>query len=290
MEKNPSEIVTGAGLHGGAPARLRIAPGQPGQASGPRLRFPGTGWLSRGDFASLPRRADRSTRLGAPGAEVRTPEHLLAALLFFRDASLDIDCDAPELPGLDGSALAYRDALARLEPASAAAPAWTLYPSGLDWEYHWGYGSLRVRPAAAFRARFELDRPPLRQAFVLEDPLTAWREILPARTFAFHEEWREAVSRGLMAGAGPDSGLLLAESESAHRDLSLAHPEWGGGPYPLLNRPAWRMENELAKHKLLDLLGDLALADLSLPAVEIEIRNGGHRINHLLVDRLLAGS
>ncbi|MDQ3000581.1 MAG: UDP-3-O-acyl-N-acetylglucosamine deacetylase [Fibrobacterota bacterium] len=293
MEKKHPQILTGPGLHGGTPARLEIAIREPQgaqgapEAPGPRLRFPGTGWVSRAELASLPRLADRSTRLGSPGSEIRTPEHLLAALLFFRESPLDIDCDAPEPPGLDGSALAYREALARLNPAGAAAPAWRHYSSGLDWEYHWSYGSLRVRPASGFRVRYELDRAPLRQVFVLEDPETAWREILPARTFAFHGEWREAVARGLMTGAGPDSGMLLAESESGHRELLRAHPEWKGGPFPLLNQPEWRMENELAKHKILDLLGDLALADLALPAVEIDIRNGGHRINHMLVDKLL---
>ena len=105
---------------------------------------------------------------------------------------------------------------------------------------------------------------------------------------------------GLMAGAGADSGLLLAETEAEHASLLRAHPAWRGGPFPLLNQPAWRMEDEPVKHKILDLLGDLALigpgghgghggpgvsdgpesldgpdpAGPALPALNIEIRNG----------------
>jgi hypothetical protein len=109
-----------------------------------------------------------------------------------------------------------------------------------------------------------------------------------------------------MAGADADSGLLLAESEVEHRGLLAArtidparspHPareesrgraELRGGPFPLLNRPDWRLEDEPVKHKVLDLLGDLALAGLALPRAEIEIRNGGHGVNHQLLARLLA--
>ena len=143
----------------------------------------------------------------------------MASLLFFSGLPLDIRCDAAEIPGLDGSALPFRDALSRLAPERAARPAWREYPSDLSWEYSWNYGWMRVRPAARFRVRFELDRPPLRQAFVLEDAATAWSQILPARTFAFHREWLQASTQGLMAGAGADSGLLLAESREEHASL-----------------------------------------------------------------------
>lgn len=240
------------------------------------------------DLGRLPRTSNRATTLGAGDGVLATPEHLLAALLFFASEPLDVEGDSPELPGLDGSALPYRDALSSLFPAAAADPAWREYPSDLAWEYHWSYGYVRIRPASRFRVRWELDRGPLRQAYLLEDAGTAFREILPARTFAFHREWRAATAQGLMAGATDGSGLLLAESEGEYREVLARFPQWPGGPYPLLNRAAWRGENELAKHKILDLLGDLALLGLTLPQADIEIRNGGHAVNHLLIDRLSA--
>ena len=92
--------------------------------------------------------------------------------------------DAAELPGLDGSALPYRQALARLAPEAARRPSWREYPCGLAWEDRWEDGGLSIRPAAGFRVRYEIARGPLRQSFVLEDSATAWDGILPARTFA----------------------------------------------------------------------------------------------------------
>lgn len=299
---------------------------------GIRFLLPGGHDLSLEELGGLDREANRATVLKGPmrraldaslqdqagnltagTAILKTPEHLLASLLFFSGQPLDIRCDAAEIPGLDGSALPFREALSRLFPERAARPAWREYPCDLSWEYHWSYGWIKVRPAARFRVRFELDRPPLRQAFVLEDAETAWSHILPARTFAFHREWLQALSQGLMAGAGEDSGLLLAESRDEHATVSGAHPFWRGGPFPLLNQPSWRMEDEPVKHKILDLLGDLALigsggyrdsdgaggpgghgdqgipaAGPALPALDIRIRNGGHRSNHLLIERILS--
>jgi UDP-3-O-acyl-N-acetylglucosamine deacetylase len=126
----------------------------------------------------------------------------------------------------------------------------------------------------------------LRQSFVLAAAAAAWDEILPARSFAFHAEWRAALSAGLMAGAGIDSGLLLAASEAEYRAVSASHPEWPRGPYPLLNQSAWRFPDEPVKHKILDLLGDLALNGLALPRASIEVRNGGHAAHHRLLARL----
>lgn len=290
MRPCDSVSLTGAGVHSGSASSLALILRKGPGLRGPRFRFPGLPDLGPGDLAALPRRAQRATVLGEAG-QMRTPEHLLAALLFFRDEPLDITCDAPEPPGLDGSALPFREAMAALAPARAAAPAWREYPCDLRWEHGWEYGYIRVRPAPFFRVCFELDRPPLRETYALEGPAAAWREILPARTFAFHREWREAMDSadGLMAGAGIDSGLLLAESEGEHRELGTAHPEWAAGPFPILNQREWRVAAEPAKHKILDLLGDLALLGLSLPALDIEIRNGGHPINHLLLEKLTHG-
>lgn len=277
------------GVHGGRPCRLELRLRSEGP-SNPDFRFPGfPSPLAIGDLARLPRQARRATVLGLPSssAAVETPEHLLAALLFFADVPLSIRADAAELPGLDGSALPFREALARLVPEKARMPAWREYPCGLEWEERWSGGYFRVRPAERFRVVYELERGPLRQAFVLDDAAAAWNGILPARTFAFHAEWLAAAADGLMAGAGRDSGLLLAGSEEEHRAVLARHPEWEGGPYPLLNQPAWRMPDEPVRHKILDLLGDLALHGLALPRASIEIRNGGHAAHHRILARLM---
>ncbi|MDB5103854.1 MAG: lpxC [Fibrobacteres bacterium] len=287
-----SASLSGLGVHTGSAGRITFGlsePGGPKSISDPLVSYPGfPDPLSPADWRSLKRTALRSTILGEGDRMVRTPEHLLAALLFFRDLPLRIVCDAAETPCLDGSALPFREALTGIAPGHAAEPRWREYPCDLEWDHAWDHGHIRVRPAAHFRVRYSWERQPMRQEFTLEDAATAWREILPARTFAYHRDWVRATAEGLMAGAREDSGLLLAGSEAEHGELLGLNPEWRGGPFPLLNQAAWRMPDEPVKHKILDLLGDLALVDLALPRLDMEIRNGGHDVNHLLIDRILA--
>lgn len=243
--------------------------------------------MSIPDLAALPRRANRATLLGDGDRVLNTPEHLLALLLFFVDCPLDINCSGVELPILDGSALPYRDALARLFPERAAARAWRETPSRLDWEMTWPGGYLKVKPADRFSATCILSRASLEETVRLESADQAWREILPARTYIFHDEWLKGMQAGLLRGADMDSGLLLAGSPEEHAALRSLHPEWPASPYPLLNQGAWRMPSECARHKLLDLLGDLALAGPALPTLAVEIRNGGHAAHHHLLERLM---
>lgn len=283
------EVLAGVGVHGGRPCRLELRRQE--APRGPRFAFPGLPRpISADALSGLSRTARRATLLFLPGssgeAVIAVPEHLLAALLFFQDAPLEVRADAAELPGLDGSALPFRDALARLFPEWAAHPGWREYPCDLSWEHAWEGGHIRIRPAERFRARYVLDAKGLSQECLLEDARDAWDAILPARTFAFHQDWRASLEAGLMAGAGRDSGLLLAASPEEFRAVLERHPEWRGGPYPLLNQAAWRVPEEPARHKLLDLLGDLALLGLGLPRAEIEVRNGGHAAHHRLLDRL----
>jgi UDP-3-O-acyl-N-acetylglucosamine deacetylase len=298
MHPSRTEILAGPGVHSGAPGRveLTLRDDADSAAAGPRFHLPGLpGPLPAVDLARLPRQARRATVLGKEGEGLRTPEHLLAALLFFGDCPLDVRFRGPEVPILDGSALPFREALARLVPARAARPAWREFPSGLAWEEAWADGHLRVRPAARFRAVYRLDRPPLRETCAVESPEQAWDEVLPARTFITTGEWRRATGPegggDLLRGATGETGLLLAETPEEHAALGAGPlgrggPSGAAGPFPLVNRPAWRMPGEPARHKLLDLLGDLALLGLALPALDIEVRNGGHAAHLRLVERL----
>jgi UDP-3-O-[3-hydroxymyristoyl] N-acetylglucosamine deacetylase/3-hydroxyacyl-[acyl-carrier-protein] dehydratase len=299
MIPSGTEVLEGMGVHTGSPCRLEFRR-RAGTQGGIRFLIPGTDRpLEPDDLGRFPCRAAYSTVVDGGTWRIRTPEHLLAALLFFSHCPLDVQWDGPELPIFDGSALAFRDALARLFPEAAVAPAWAEYPADLHWEEVWGDGYLRVRPSERFRAACYLERGPLCQGAILESPAQAWKDVLPARTFLFHSDWirltgpgggsaREGAEGGMLLGAMADSGLLLAETPDLHARLLADHPEWTGGPFPLLNQPAWRMAEEPARHKLLDLLGDLALLGLGLPRLDIEIRNGGHAAHHRLVGKLAA--
>jgi UDP-3-O-acyl-N-acetylglucosamine deacetylase len=147
-------------------------------------------------------------------------------------------------------------------------------------------GLLHAEPSESFSVEYELDRPPLRQQFRLDHPAIAINEILPARTFIFTHEWDQAKARGLLQGCGPDSGMLYASTEKEFETAKGRNPDLRGKRFPLLHPETERVEQEAVKHKILDLLGDLALLGLALPRLRLRIRNGGHALNHLLLEQL----
>jgi UDP-3-O-acyl-N-acetylglucosamine deacetylase len=222
---------------------------------------------------------------GAGGA-LRTPEHMLAAALFFADAPLDVRCDAAEPPGLDGSALPFYAFLAA-EAAPARVPE---YDSNLEWVHEGPEGFLRARPHSRFSVEYFWDAGDVHQRCELASAADAPAEILPARTFITWRDWQSlAGGRDLLAGAGADSGLLIAATAEEFAEARRNLPESRGKAFPLLHPESFRMDDELARHKVLDLMGDLALNGLALPRLRLTVRNGGHALNHMLLDRLQSG-
>jgi UDP-3-O-acyl-N-acetylglucosamine deacetylase len=277
--------LRGRGLHTGTDSAIRFHPRSP-DGKGLRFFWP-DGPLTPEALGHWDRRVKRSTELRWQNSSIRTPEHLLAAALFFADCALDIHCDAEEPPGLDGSAKPFFELLSQAAPEAVFAPGWRTFPSQLSWSYEGPEGSLQAEPAADFSVEYELDRFPLREHFGLSDPMTATQEILPARTFIFYREWCSAVQApGLLQGVGSESGLLITESQAEYEEAKTAFPELRGLGFPLLHPQRFRMDQEPVKHKILDLLGDLALLGLALPRLRLRIRNGGHALNHLLLERL----
>ena len=281
-------VLRGKGIHSGLSSAVQVR--RRDDSLGMRFFWPGwTVPLLPKDLGLLHRHARHSTILeGMGGEKIRTPEHLLAAALFFADAPLDVSCDVSEPPGLDGSALPFYNLLEHAAPEAVKPPHWREYPSDLKWEYIGPEGSLRATPSETFSVEYEWDKPSQKQSFILRDAATAVREILPARTFIHYREWlmaRDAAD--LLAGADSESGLLLAESREEFDAARRIHPQFQGSEFPLLHPGAFRGEQEPVRHKILDLLGDLALSGLALPKLWLEVRNGGHALNHLLLDELL---
>jgi UDP-3-O-[3-hydroxymyristoyl] N-acetylglucosamine deacetylase len=272
-------------LHTGSTSRLHIHPRDP-DGQGLRFFWP-AGPLTPEALSGWTRRAKRSTYLQAGNESIRTPEHLLAAALFFAGSPLDVCCDAEEPPGMDGSALPFFQLFSQADPEAVSAPGWRTFASQLHWNHAGPEGTLQAEPAADFSVEYELDRMSLRQHYTLRDPAAALREILPARTFIFYRDWRAASQTlGLLQGADAESGLLMAASPEEYGEAKAAFPELRGLGFPLLHPEGFRMDQEPVKHKILDLLGDLALLGLALPRLRLRIRNGGHALNHLLLEQL----
>ncbi|MBL8976827.1 MAG: UDP-3-O-[3-hydroxymyristoyl] N-acetylglucosamine deacetylase [Gemmatimonadetes bacterium] len=257
--RRPTEL-TGVGLHTGADVRLRIAPGP----SGSGLRFrrtdrPGAGELPA-TLASVGA-TDRRTVLGQGDDRVETVEHLLAALGAHGVDDALLELAGPEVPILDGSFAPFWDvvAAAGLVEGPGCRRRWEVLG---PFELAEGDATYRVSPAGDLALAVTLvhAEPVIgrQRADYRGAPGEFAREIAPARTYGFLAEVEALRARGLLAGATSEAAIVL--SDTAPLNTSLRWPE------------------EFARHKLGDLLGDLALLGGPLRA-RVEAERPSHRGN-----------
>jgi UDP-3-O-[3-hydroxymyristoyl] N-acetylglucosamine deacetylase len=255
----------GVGLHSGALARVRLQPSE-----GPGYRV---GWLER-PGEPLQRLAPHQvcdtqlcTALALDGGRLATLEHLLAALAGCGVSQAEIWVEGGEIPLLDGSALPWVEAIAEAglrelgERAPLPVPEEPLL-------LRQGLSFIALTPCERVRlaAAVEYPQPAIgRQLFSLDlTPASFVREIAPARTFGFREQVEQLRAAGLIQGGALDNALVCDGAE------------W-------LNPPL-RFVDEPVRHKLLDLLGDLAL--VGLPRAQVFAYRGSHGLHTALAAAL----
>ncbi len=215
---------------------------------------------------------ERATSLSGNGARAATVEHLLAALQGLGVDNVRAEIDGPEIPALDGSAAPWVEFLREAGLREQEAPRRRLVLDRVVEACH-GTGWIRAEPCAGFRVSYAIAYPhPAvgRQELTIDgdDAALFAREIAPARTFAFESDLRGLLDAGLARGGSLASAILLDE----------------GG---VVNPGGLRFPDEFVRHKILDLLGDLALLGARLRA-HVRVERGGHRLHQLLVARLAA--
>lgn len=260
--------VEGVGLHTGARASLRIAPAGPDHGvvfvrsdleNAPRVRA---------HWSRIRERERRTALVGEHDAEVHTVEHFLAALQGLGVDNLEVTLSGPECPGIDGSALAYLDLVDRAEIVEQDAPRAEVRvrrPLVVDT----GRGaSLTAFPASgegltiAYSLHYDLAALGSQHVSVDMTPETFRQQIAPARTFCLAEEAEALRAAGLGKGADHSNTLVF-------------------GPDGLVEGTL-RFPDEPARHKALDLLGDLYLLGADIVGHVAAYRTG-HAANLALV-------
>jgi UDP-3-O-[3-hydroxymyristoyl] N-acetylglucosamine deacetylase len=262
-------VIAGHGLHTGERAEVRIRPAAPGEGRlFVRMDLPGEPVIrARATFVSD---TTRSTTLANGGALVRTPEHLLAALVMMGVDDTRIEITGPEVPILDGSALPWAEALARAGLSAAYAPRLQTSLEAPIWIPSSGDAFVAAIPAQEMRfsCGIAFDAAPIGEQWFSFVP-SAERflaEVAPARTFGVVSDVEALRARGLLAGASLDTAIVCDETK------------WLNGPL--------RFPDEPARHKLLDFVGDLSLVD-PLPRAHYIAFKAGHALHVRLGKRLL---
>jgi UDP-3-O-[3-hydroxymyristoyl] N-acetylglucosamine deacetylase/3-hydroxyacyl-[acyl-carrier-protein] dehydratase len=266
---SPQEL-SGTGLHTGAEARMRLLPA-PADTGVVFRRTDLEGAPTVEAKAARVVETDRGTTIGTGEVRIHTIEHLLAALSGCGVDNLIVELSGPEVPIVDGSARPFVDLIERAGVEEQDA---TLRTLGLSEpiSLREGDSSYVVTPATAFEvsATIEFDHPLIGRQFSSYriDPTTFSKEIASARTFGFTREIEELRARGLAQGGSLENALVLTD-EGLHEGSTLRFPD------------------EFARHKVLDIVGDLALLGARLGG-HVMAQRPSHRGNVALAREILA--
>jgi UDP-3-O-[3-hydroxymyristoyl] N-acetylglucosamine deacetylase len=267
-------VLSGVGVHTGLPVTLTLHPAD----SGSGLRFVRTGIKSRrereicADLNAVTA-TEFATVLGdASGPLVSTAEHVLSALRGLGVDNAVIEVDGPEVPIMDGSAAPFVAAIDQAgietldKPRRYIRVLKTVRIAAGD-----AYGELRPH-ARGFRieTQIEFEHSLIgRQSLALDcQPEIFRREIARARTFGFLRDVAKLWSAGYALGASLENTLVVTENR-------------------VLNPEGLRYPDEFVRHKMLDAIGDLALAGAPLIGAYRSVR-GGHKLNFAVLSALIA--
>ena len=255
------------GLHSGAPVRVRILSAPPGTGIVFR-RVDLDGFEVEAVGRNLAR-VSYATSLMKKGVLISTTEHLLSALMGTGIDNAIVELNNLELPILDGSSQPFIDLISKAGiHRQRRARTYLKIRRELQLRERGKY--IAVYPSQTYSVSYSIDFPhPLigRETFTLHLENGSYvREIAPARTFGFREDERAMRNMGLIRGASQENCIVLTKNG--------------------IENPPLRFSDEFVRHKVLDLVGDLALLGKQILGNVVADR-AGHAMHTALVSRLL---
>jgi len=252
-----SATLEGTSLHTGAKVSLTLKPAPDGHGfKFRRVDLPDQPFISA-DVGKV-QTVERATTLAEGSVKVHTVEHVLSALTGMGIDNAIIEMDANEPPIGDGSSLPFVKLIKRAGLAAQSAPRKT-------WEIRepihqeTGDGTLiTIVPCKTFRVSVTNVGPDGRftQFFSTEvTPETYEKEISAARTFVYYEDVKPLLEKGLIKGGSLESAVVIRGNE-------------------VMSKEAMRFSNEFARHKALDLIGDLILSGKRILGHVIAVKPG----------------
>ncbi len=261
--------VRGIGLHTGREVNVCFRPADPDTGIVfVRSDLPGEPRV-QANLANLGRMPRRTCLVQGP-AEVQTIEHLFSVLSVLAIQNLEVLLDGPEMPGMDGSALPYFEALADAGVAEQGKRGREISLKETLAVRDGGTSLVALQAPDGLTIAYTLDyASPLLETQFLQINITREsfeREIAPARTFVLEHEVKELQAGGLGKGANCQNTLVLGREGIIGNEL--------------------RYKNEFVRHKILDLIGDLYLLNGKLNATVLATRSG-HSHNLQLLKLIL---
>ena len=264
---NTTVSITGIGLHSGIYTTVELQPVPAGsgitfvRADLQGLRIPAL----QASTTAL----DYATTVGKDDVQVGTVEHLLAAIMACGITDVDIRIDGPEVPIIDGSAVPFMHLIdaAGVRELGEEIPVLRLRE---PIEIVEGDKSIRMTPSNRLVIKYKIDfnHPVIgRESFHFDFGHDSFlKKIAPARTFGFMRDVEKLRAAGLARGGSVENAVVLDDRG-------------------VVNGPL-RFKDEFVRHKILDLVGDLALIGRPV-AGEITAYKAGHAMHSRFVAAIL---
>ena len=229
----------------------------------------------------------RGTVIARGDAKVSTIEHALAALYAAGVDNCLIEVNAPELPILDGSAIEYAQKIEEVGVEEQAEEKdYYIVKQKMEVVDEKTGASIIALPDEDFSVEtmIEFNSPVLSNQFAMLGNIDKFKdEIAASRTFVFVREVEPLVSNNLIKGGDLDNAIVIYDSPMSQENLDkladlMGVPHKNVSELGYINNKPWVYDNEPARHKLLDVLGDIALIGRPLKGRIIAVRPG-HTIN-----------
>lgn len=273
MQKTIAREITfeGKGLHSGENCRVRITPG--GENTGIIFKrvdiFDDN--IIPADFKYISN-SNLCTTLKNfnSDATVYTVEHFLAAIKGNDIDNITIECNSAEIPAMDGSALEFDKIIksAGIYNQTTSFKKFIKIKKEITVVNDFG-SKIILSPSNDFKLKCSIKFPePIgRQSLNFNKPLTeVYKDVFNARTFCFFKDIENMKNNGLAKGGSLSNAIVIKNNK-------------------IINENGLRDRNEFVKHKVLDLIGDLALGNFNLVG-SIEAICPGHEINKAILEKL----
>lgn len=236
----------------------------------------------------------RGTVLGRGEATVSTVEHALAALYALGVDNCLIKTDAPEIPIIDGSAKPFADAIiaAGIEELKADKDYYVVKHK-IEVADEQSGSKIMILPDDEFsvEVKVNFESPVLSNQYASMEHISEFvTEVAPARTFVFAREIEPLLNAGLIKGGDLDNAIVIHDSAMAQEQFDsiadlLGVPRRHVEAFGYINDTPLYYDNEPARHKLVDVIGDIALIGRPLKG-KIIATKPGHTINTRLAKEI----
>ncbi len=288
-----SNSISGFGLHTANEVKLTFKPGPINSG----IRFVRVDLIEKPiikaclDNISV---TNRRTELKKNDVIIQTTEHLLAAIICANIDNIIVEIDSPELPILDGSSKIYSNVLRKCGIQQQKArkkffkvnKTYKYFDEETESEYI-------LEPSNEFKLDVKIDynSKVLNKSNAKLDNINDFHDkISDARTFVFLHEIKELIEQGLIKGGNLNNAIVFVEDKINPKDLiklakifdknDIKVKEKG-----ILNNVELRYDNEPARHKLLDVIGDLALCENHIQG-HLKVTKPGHKSNIAFAKKL----